>query len=614
MFLSFVSVVFVLSAAVRGTTTATGTSTESPNARAVSDTTITPTSGSSSSITTSALTPPPSSTTEHFTASGSSSTPEKGTTESTTMKPSTSTAEMTSSQSSTESRTAAGADSSTITATSKFTTSSPTGSPSAPTSGTTPPPASSPSTSTTITHTSNSPTSATPKTSTTQTVSTNTSPETTPSSSTITTDGPTPSSPTAISTTSSLPTSTSPGSSTTLDTTTLSPSTTTSGVTTNLTMSTKPPADTTTVSSTTASTAFITIPVLVCPAVPCPPDSICSDGTCQCRTGTVMENGVCTPAQVFAGELHLIALTFEPEMNNRSSKIFQETALNISKALFEALKDVPGYQRSEVLRLEEGSVRATVNNIFENTNATEDSIKESIEKAINDSADSGGLLAGAAFTGENLCDQAPFPCEIYSTTCENRNGRAICFCKDGYIASLYSNTTCIGCPSGQQPDGDTCKPCSFGYAGFNCNDSSLLAVVVISSVLGGLLLILVLAVLGYFCWRRFSKRKPDLSSSPYSSSESWPAGIVSIPRATTSWNSDRPVEMVEGANANIAGNRTYQNGAGFHRKQRGWKKTGSYELNPDGMRTFKGKNPSRYSYLVQGHENPYFLPGDDRIN
>lgn len=42
--------------------------------------------------------------------------------------------------------------------------------------------------------------------------------------------------------------------------------------------------------------------------------------------------------------------------------------------------------------------------------------------------------------------------------------------------------------------------------------------------------------------------------------------------------------------------------------------SGSYDLNPDAMRTFKGKNPSRYSYLVQGHENPYFLPGDEKKN
>lgn len=42
--------------------------------------------------------------------------------------------------------------------------------------------------------------------------------------------------------------------------------------------------------------------------------------------------------------------------------------------------------------------------------------------------------------------------------------------------------------------------------------------------------------------------------------------------------------------------------------------TGSYDLNPEAMMTFKGKNTSRYSYLVQGHENPYFLPGDEKKN
>lgn len=42
--------------------------------------------------------------------------------------------------------------------------------------------------------------------------------------------------------------------------------------------------------------------------------------------------------------------------------------------------------------------------------------------------------------------------------------------------------------------------------------------------------------------------------------------------------------------------------------------SGSYDLQQDGMKTFKGKNTSRYSYLVQGHENPYFLPGDEERN
>ncbi|TNN85851.1 Variant surface antigen F [Liparis tanakae] len=60
------------------------------------------------------------------------------------------------------------------------------------------------------------------------------------------------------------------------------------------------------------------------------------------------------------------------------------------------------------------------------------------------------------------------------------------------------------------------------------------------------------------------------------------------------------------------GNDTTASTPGFQPKHKGWKKSGSYDLNPEGMNTFKGKNPSRYSYLVQGHENPYFLPGEGK--
>uniref|UniRef100_UPI0037E8C4CE protein HEG-like n=1 Tax=Semicossyphus pulcher TaxID=241346 RepID=UPI0037E8C4CE len=149
--------------------------------------------------------------------------------------------------------------------------------------------------------------------------------------------------------------------------------------------------------------------------------------------------------------------------------------------------------------------------------------------------------------------------------------------------------------------------CSFGYAGFNCNDSALLAVVVISCVLGGILIILILALLIYcFCGGR-SQSKPDSSSSPYASDDTnqpWPTGITPIPRATTNWDAAPSIELTEGGSTRALVDKKHQtNGL-----------TGSYDLNPDGMKTFKGKNPSRYSYLVQGHENPYFLPGDEKKN
>ncbi|XP_059925807.1 protein HEG isoform X2 [Gadus macrocephalus] len=168
-------------------------------------------------------------------------------------------------------------------------------------------------------------------------------------------------------------------------------------------------------------------------------------------------------------------------------------------------------------------------------------------------------------------------------------------------SSLARAAALVRVAPGRDPVKRTCLPCSFGYAGINCNDSSLLAVVVISVVLGSVLLLLVLGLITWMCCFRSS---PKQTSSPYPAKEQIPgswgiAGVIPIPRATTQWDSNPSIEMSEG------------NGTHNLTEQPNSSTTGSYDLDP-AMRTFKGKNPSRYSYLVQGHENPYFLSGEDK--
>uniref|UniRef100_A0A3Q1GZ97 Mucin 13, cell surface associated n=1 Tax=Acanthochromis polyacanthus TaxID=80966 RepID=A0A3Q1GZ97_9TELE len=393
-----------------------------------------------------------------------------------------------------------------------------------------------------------------------------------------------PSTSTPASTSNSLPPSTSPGSSTappTGNTSTLNPSAATPGATTTTPISNTitPTFSTTTVPPTEVTTSNTTTtapppPIIVCPAVPCPPESVCLNGTCQCLSGSFLLNGRCTPAQVFPGQLHIVTLTFQDEMRNRSSSIFQTTAAEISAALEGALRNQPGYVRSDVVQLEPGSVQAIVNNVFQQTNATQESVDQVISQA---AASSEGLLANATFTSTNLCNQEPLPCDVSTTLCTNTNGRAVCSCRDGYISIVYSNTSCRACPSGERAVGGVCQPCAFGYAGFNCNDSSLLAVVVISCVLGGILLILILALLIFCCWTRCSLNKTDFSSpSPYSSGEGnqpWPTGITPIPRATTQWDGAPSIEMTEGGSThNLVDKKHQSNGLGFQLKPKGWKK------------------------------------------
>ncbi|XP_037649180.1 protein HEG isoform X5 [Sebastes umbrosus] len=544
MFLSYLPVVFLLAAVVKGMTTTDSTT----HNVTTNDTSTTPAIGNHS--TTSFTTLPPS--------SEATATTENATAEYTTMTPSATHSETAFTQPSTEFLNTTAPVNGTVTENSNSTTSHPTDSPSAPTSGTM----------LTATTPTNTMTGHTTLTHSTKPAGGNT---------------------TASSTTA-----------------TISPTTISTGTT-------QRPTDITTNNSTTAAPPIP--PVIACPAVPCPLESVCLDGTCQCISGSFLVDGRCVPAQVFPGQLHITSLTFVNQMSNRSSEIFQSTAADISAALRDALKNQPGYKQSDVVRLESGSVQATVNNIFENTTATQESVDQAIKQAIT--SQQTGLLGNASFTSTDLCFQKPLPCDVFTTSCANTNGRVLCSCKEGYISMPYSNTSCRVCPSGQRAAGDKCQPCAFGYAGFNCNDSALLAVVVISCVLGGVLLIIVLALLAYCCWMRCSEGKPDYNSSPYSSGDAnqpWPPGITPIPRASTNFDAAPPIEMTEGGSTRALVDKKQQNnGLGFQAKMKGGKK-GSYDLNPEAMNTFTGKNPSRYSYLVQGHENPYFLPGDGSKN
>ncbi|XP_069381316.1 protein HEG isoform X3 [Paralichthys olivaceus] len=433
----------------------------------------------------------------------------------------------------------------------------------------------------------------------------------TTAASTATTTAATTAASTAASTTTTATTAASTAASTTTTATTAAStaaSTTTATTTAATTVTTLRPTEiTTNPNSTTTAPPIPTLgPVIVCPTVPCPLESVCLNNTCQCLTGSFLQDNRCVPAQVFPGELHFMSLTFQPEMSNRSSSLFQETAANISEALFSILKNQKGYIRSDVVALLPGSIQASVNNIFEkdSTGINEDSVKNAIEKAISNAQSSNGFFRNVTFEGKDLCQQIPLPCEGSTAKCTIKNNQPSCYCLPEFISNVYSNTSCRACPSGERAVNNNCEQCPFGYAGFNCRDSSLLAVVVISCVLGGILLIMVLALL---CWRIFSNNKPDYSSSPYASGDSnkpWPVGITPIPRASTNWDEAPTIEMTEGRRTGALVDNNHQtNGL-----------SGSYELNAEGMRTFKGKNPSRYSYLVQGHENPYFLPGDGKKN
>lgn len=119
---------------------------------------------------------------------------------------------------------------------------------------------------------------------------------------------------------------------------------------------------------------------------------------------------------------------------------------------------------------------ATVNNIFSNTNLTEDNVEEVLQEVIKNNPNITNVLGDVTFNrkyclhtiqvlthmsqrlrcfkkrsfytvsvlGEDLCQQQPFPCEEISTNCSSTQGRADCTCKEGFISYSYSDTSCRG--------------------------------------------------------------------------------------------------------------------------------------------------------------------------
>ncbi|XP_076008244.1 uncharacterized protein LOC143002164 [Genypterus blacodes] len=156
-------------------------------------------------------------------------------------------------------------------------------------------------------------------------------------------------------------------------------------------------------------------------------------------------------------------------------------------------------------------------------------------------------------------------CDLDSTKCAAKNGLFNCTCMEGYVKNDFTGRICTACPSGEGIINGKCVGCDFGYTGFNCEESWELALTIVGSVLGGLLLI-TLIVLGVMAGKPIKKSSKKNGNGdigkPYVSHFSAKAplandglangksafanaGVPRIPRATTnsSWERSTNLEM-----------------------------------------------------------------------
>ncbi|XP_029428834.1 mucin-13-like [Rhinatrema bivittatum] len=350
-------------------------------------------------------------------------------------------------------------------------------------------------------------------------------------------------------------------------------------------------------SSTTTTTAAA--PTDFCKNVTCPNFSSCISGLssyiCRCPLGWYFQApAACVTGRTFQGSLHLQSLSYTPEMANPDSLAFKTTAASIERVLSEILKNHSGFVQSIVVKLTSGSVIATMNNLFSQSSpVTGEDVTGAIQRFISECRDCWPLQKGDSFQETSIC--GPDSCDVNTTTCRASNGEFTCTCKDGYFKLFPSDRSCMACSSGYGLQNTKCVACPFGYGGFNCTDSSLLALVVVSCVLGSLLLILLLVVF-IMCCR--SKKAPSTPAYEQETYLRWPKQeALKIPRVTMSWDSGQMEMQENGSRSNLM-EKTVGNGIVVDDK------------GMDSLRTFTCKSPTRYSYLCQGQENPYFISDD----
>ncbi|XP_042601438.1 mucin-13-like [Cyprinus carpio] len=346
-----------------------------------------------------------------------------------------------------------------------------------------------------------------------------------------------------------------------------------------------------------------------CDSSPCIGDSTCEarfDGTfvCICRPGLVYNQiSGCIQTKIFPGSLTLSEM-FKPEMTDRKSEEFQIVSNRIENELSIVLNG-NGYIRSIVLSLRQGSIIAEVQNFYDVSTVTKESVESQIREAITENKISGAT----EFKENSVCDLGA--CDNKTTNCEELvSGVAMCTCKEGYVRSESTSQACLACPNGQKAvDSKICEKCPFGYAGFNCNDPYLLVVIVVSTVLGALLIIFIVAliVVSFRNQKEDSSSEVDFSSSYGNKELHKPTGIPRIPRANpeASWKSNN-LEMTDsGSNHALV------------IRDRPESKARYTDFDED--MSYRGHAPPAYSgYGGRGVDNggvhnPYFRHDDDRM-
>ncbi|KAK7939626.1 hypothetical protein WMY93_002952 [Mugilogobius chulae] len=327
-----------------------------------------------------------------------------------------------------------------------------------------------------------------------------------------------------------------------------------------------------------------------CERDPCPAGSRCVNTrgsfSCECPLGFDLEDGrSCTRAKTFLG-------TFSRE---------------IIQLLNASLSVLRGYSRSTLSKKEEGSVRIFAVNMFSiSADITSSEVYNSIQMSLTNCSSSLAhcrmvLHHQLTYHVESLCVAQQTQCDTERSTCTDLSGTASCQCLQGYYKHNPEDLSCLDCGDGYKLENGTCVKCMFGFGGFNCGNFYKLIAVVVSPAGGGILLILIIALI-VTCFKRDKNdinkiifKSGDLQMSPY-------ADFPKTNRISMEWGRET-IEMQEnGSTKNLLQMSDIYYSPALR----------NADLERNGLYPFTGLPGSRHSCIYPAQWNPSFISDDSR--
>ncbi|XP_031415685.1 protein HEG isoform X2 [Clupea harengus] len=344
-----------------------------------------------------------------------------------------------------------------------------------------------------------------------------------------------------------------------------------------------------------------------CETNPCPAGSTCvnTNGSfsCECPLGSDLENGrECTDVKTFLGSF---------SVNSTHSNSLHEIEGEIKHLLNVSLSLLRGYIRSTCYRSgnlrngsEEWSIKAV--NMFSisadvNGTVVHNSIQLALRNCSRSPAHCRVHKYKFSYHVESLCKVQSHRCDTERSDCRDDSGSPYCECREGYYKHHDQDKTCLACGDGYQLKNGVCVNCTFGFGGFNCTNFYKLIAIVVSPAVGGLLLILTIALIVTCCKKdkndinKIIFKSGDLQMSPY-------ADFPKSNRVSMEWGRET-IEMQEnGSTKNLLQMTDIYYSPALR----------NADLERNGLYPFSGLPGSRHSCIYPAQWNPSFICDDSR--